>query len=41
MSFNTDKCKVIYIGDKNPNFKYKMCDQDLDKVKRKESWCNH
>ena len=34
MSFNTDKCKVMHIGDKNPNFKYNMRDQELDKVKQ-------
>ena len=33
MSFITDKCKVMHIGDKNPNFKYKMRDQELDNVK--------
>ena len=45
MSFNTDKCKVMHIGDKNPNFKYKMRDQELDKVKQKKDlgliiYCN-
>ena len=34
MSFNTDKCKVMHISDNNPSFKYKMCDQELDKVKQ-------
>ena len=24
----------MHIGDKNPNFKFKMCDQELDKVKQ-------
>ena len=33
MCFNTDKCKVMHTGDKNPNFKYKMRDNELDKVK--------
>ena len=36
MSFNTDKCEVMHIGDKNPNFKYKMRDQELDKVKQEK-----
>ena len=36
MSFNTDKCKVMHIGDKNPNYKYKMCDQEPDKVKQEK-----
>ena len=36
MHFNTDKCKVMHIGDKNPNFKYKMRDQELDKVKQEK-----
>ena len=26
----------MHIGDKNPNFKYKMCDQELDKVKQEK-----
>ena len=30
MSFNTDKCKVMHISDKNPKFEYKMRDQKLD-----------
>ena len=37
MSFNTDKYKVMHIGDKNPNFKYKMRDQELDKVKQEKN----
>ena len=36
MSFNTDKCKVMHIGDKNPNFKDKMRDQEFDKVKQEK-----
>ena len=36
MCFNTDKCKVMHIGHKNPKFKYKMCDQKLDKVKQEK-----
>ena len=36
MSFNTEKCKVMHTGDKNPNFKYKMRDQELDKVKQEK-----
>ena len=32
LSFNTDKCKFMHIGDNNPNFKYKMRDQEFDKV---------
>ena len=40
--FYTDKCKVMHIGDKNPNFRYKMHDQEIDKVKQKKGfWCNH
>ena len=38
MSFNIDKCKVIHIGDKNPNFRYKMRDQGLDKVKQEKDF---
>ena len=38
MSFNTDKYKVMHIGDKNPNFKYKMHDQELDKVKQEKDF---
>ena len=42
MSFNTDKCKVMHIGDKNPNFIYKMHDQELNNVKQeKRTLCNH
>ena len=36
MSFNTDKCKFMNIGDKNLNSKYKMCDQEFDKVKQEK-----
>ena len=37
MSFNTDKCKVMHtLGDKNPNFKYKIRDQELDKIKQEK-----
>ena len=36
MSFNTDKCKVMHIGDKNPNFKYTMRAQELDNVKQEK-----
>ena len=36
MSFNTDKCKVMHIGDKNLNSKYKICDQELDNVKQEK-----
>ena len=36
MSFNTDKSKVTHIGNKNPNFKYKMRDQELDNVKQEK-----
>ena len=27
----------MHIGDKNPNFKYKMRDQELDKVKQEKN----
>ena len=37
MSFNTDKSKVIHIGDKNSKFKYKVCDQEDDKVKQEKN----
>ena len=41
MTFNTVKCKVMHIWrciyeDKNPNLKYKMRDQELDKVKQEK-----
>ncbi len=36
MSFNTDKCKVMHIGDNNPKFIYKMRDQELDNIKEEK-----
>ena len=36
MSFNTDKCKVMHIGDKNPKFIYKMRNQELDNIKQEK-----
>ena len=35
-AFNANKCKVMHIGDKNPNFKYKMRDQEHDEVKHEK-----
>ena len=37
MSFDTDKYKVMHIGDKNQNLKYKMRDRELDKVKQEKN----
>ncbi len=36
MSFNTDKCKVMHTGDKNPKFICKMRDQELDDIKQEK-----
>ena len=38
LSFNTDKCKVMHIDDKNPKLIYKMRDQELDKVKQEKDF---
>ena len=35
--FNAYKCKVTHIGDKNKNFKCKMHDQELDKIKQRRN----
>ena len=37
MSFNVNKCKFMYIGDKNPHFKYQIRDQELGNVKQEKT----
>ena len=36
MTFDTDKCKVVQICDKNLNTKYKMSDHEFDDVKQEK-----
>ena len=38
MCFNVhvDKCKVMHIGDNNPNFKYQMHGHELSKVRQEK-----
>ena len=37
MSLITNICKVMHIGDKNPNFKYMMHDLDLNNVEEEKT----
>lgn len=34
MCFNEDKCKLMHIGDNNPNFKYYLQGHELSQVKQ-------
>ena len=36
MEFNTDKCKVMHIGNSNKNFKYYMDNKELEKVQEEK-----
>ena len=36
MSLNTEKCNIMCTSDKNPNFKYKMQDQEVDDDKQEK-----
>ena len=32
MLFNTDKCKVMHLGNKNPCVKYNLCGRELEPI---------
>ena len=36
MCFNVDECKVMHIGEKNPNFKYHLQGHELSEVKQEK-----
>ncbi len=36
MSLNVDNCKVMHIGEKNPNFKYQTQGLELSEVKQEK-----
>ena len=36
MKFNADKCKVLHIGNQNPQYEYRMCDTCLEDVREEK-----
>ena len=36
MKFNADKCKVLHIGNQNPQYEYRMCDTSLEAVREEK-----
>ena len=36
MKFNADKCKVLHIGNQNPQYEYRMCDTCLEYVREEK-----
>ncbi len=36
MKFNAEKCKVLHIGNQNPQYEYRMCDTSLEAVREEK-----